>query len=61
MQHSLIKSKFTRRAEFAIAGWLPSDKVGQFCASLVLGSHEHGELVFRGRVDTGFTKTVSIH
>lgn len=49
-----IKTKCTRRAEFVIIGWSKSDKPGRPFASLLLGSTEHGELVYRGRVGTGF-------
>ena len=49
-----IKSKCIRRAEFFIAGRAPSDKRGRPFASLLLGSHEAGRLVYRGRVGTGF-------
>ncbi len=49
-----IKTKCARRAEFLIAGWMPSDKAGRPFASLVLGSRESGALIHRGRVGTGF-------
>ncbi len=49
-----IKSKCIRRAEFVVIGWSPSDKRGRAFSSLLLGSYEHGELVYRGRVGTGF-------
>ena len=49
-----IKAKCVRRAEFVIAGWSPSDKKGRPFSSLILGSYEGGELVYRGRVGTGF-------
>jgi bifunctional non-homologous end joining protein LigD len=49
-----IKAKCTRRAEFVIAGWSPSDKRGRPFSSLLLGSYERGRLVYRGRVGTGF-------
>ena len=49
-----IKTKCARRAEFVIAGWMPSDKAGRPFSSLVLASRESGALVYRGRVGTGF-------
>ncbi|WP_373356610.1 DNA ligase D [Pseudoroseicyclus sp. CXY001] len=49
-----IKAKCTRRAELVIAGWAPSEKRGRAFSSLLLGSYEDGELVYRGRVGTGF-------
>ena len=49
-----IKTKCARRAEFVIAGWMPSDKAGRPFSSLVLASRETGRLTYRGRVGTGF-------
>jgi bifunctional non-homologous end joining protein LigD len=49
-----IKSKCVRRAEFVVAGWSPSDKKGRPFSSLILGSYEDGDLVYRGRIGTGF-------
>ncbi|PWE32910.1 DNA ligase D [Maritimibacter sp. 55A14] len=51
---SWIKSKCVRRAEFVVAGWSPSDKKGRPFSSLILGSYEGGDLVYRGRVGSGF-------
>ncbi|SFP14448.1 DNA ligase D [Tranquillimonas alkanivorans] len=51
---SWIKTKCVRRAEFVIGGWTESDKVGRPFSSLILGSYEGGQLVYRGRVGTGF-------
>ncbi|MEY8838002.1 DNA ligase D, partial [Cribrihabitans sp. XS_ASV171] len=49
-----IKSKCIRRAEFVVIGWSPSDKRSRPFSSLLLGSYEGGELIYRGRVGTGF-------
>jgi bifunctional non-homologous end joining protein LigD len=49
-----IKTKCGKRAEFVVAGWIPSDKKGRPFSSLVLASREKGQLVYRGRVGTGF-------
>lgn len=49
-----IKSKCIRRAEFVVVGWSPSEKSGRPFASLLVGSYEDGELVYRGRVGSGF-------
>ena len=49
-----LKAKCARREEFVIAGFSPSDKKGRPFASLLLGSFENGDLVYRGRVGTGF-------
>ncbi len=49
------KIKCTRRQEFVIVGWLPSDKKRGF-KSLLLGVHEGGKLRYAGKVGTGFTQ-----
>ena len=48
-----LKAKCTRRQEFVIVGWLPSDKSRGF-RSLLLGVHEGGALRYAGKVGTGF-------
>jgi bifunctional non-homologous end joining protein LigD len=50
-----IKSKCTLRQEFVIAGYVPSQAAGRGLRSLVVGSHEDGELKPAGRVGTGFS------
>ncbi|MEO8530621.1 MAG: DNA ligase D, partial [Deltaproteobacteria bacterium] len=51
---SWIKVKCGQRSEFIIAGYAPSDKKGRSIASLVMATREGRELVYRGRVGTGF-------
>ena len=48
-----LKAKCTRRQEFVIVGWLPSDKKRGF-RSLLLGVHDAHGLRFAGKVGTGF-------
>ena len=48
-----VKTKCTRRQEFVLVGWTPSDKGREF-RSLLLGTHENGELRYAGKVGTGF-------
>ncbi|WP_174296441.1 DNA ligase D [Sphingomonas bacterium] len=48
-----LKTKCIRRQEFVIVGWLPSDKTRSL-RSLLLGVHKGGELVYVGKVGTGF-------
>ena len=48
-----LKTKCTRRQEFVIVGWLPSDKKRGF-RSLLLGVHDGGALRYAGKVGTGF-------
>ena len=49
------KVKCTRRQEFVIVGYSPSDKAGRPFASLLLASHDGDALRYKGRVGTGFT------
>jgi bifunctional non-homologous end joining protein LigD len=51
---SWLKIKCTKRQEFVIGGWRPSD-TGRGMASLILGTYEDGKLIYRGRVGTGFS------
>jgi bifunctional non-homologous end joining protein LigD len=48
-----LKAKCTRRQEFVIVGWTPSDKKRGF-KSLLLGVHEDGGFRYAGKVGTGF-------
>ena len=48
-----LKTKCTRRQEFVIVGWLPSDKKRGF-KSLLLGLNGDGGLRYAGKVGTGF-------
>ncbi|WP_083982911.1 DNA ligase D [Devosia soli] len=52
-----LKIKCNKRQEFVIGGWRPSDN-GRGMASLILGTYEQGQFVYRGRVGTGFTETM---
>ncbi|TGV11481.1 DNA ligase D [Mesorhizobium sp. M8A.F.Ca.ET.173.01.1.1] len=54
---SWLKIKCTKRQEFVVGGYRPSD-TGQGMASLILGTYEKGKLVYRGRVGTGFTQAM---
>ncbi|MDO5757100.1 MAG: DNA ligase D [Rhodobacterales bacterium] len=49
------KTKCTRRQEFVVGGYTPSDKGGRPFASLLLGQFEPDGLRYRGRVGTGFS------
>lgn len=49
-----LKIKCTKRQEFVIGGWRPSDN-GKGMASLILGTYEKGKFIYRGRVGTGFS------
>lgn len=49
-----LKVKCTRRQEFVIVGWLPSDARGRPFKSLLLAQQGDGGLVYAGKVGTGF-------
>jgi bifunctional non-homologous end joining protein LigD len=51
-----LKIKCSRRQEFVIGGYRPSDKPGRPFASLLLGLQDGGRLIYRGRVGTGFAE-----
>ncbi|MET0440075.1 MAG: DNA ligase D [Devosia sp.] len=54
---SWLKIKCTKRQELVIGGWRPSDN-GRGMASLILGTYEKGQFVYRGRVGTGFSEAM---
>jgi len=49
-----IKSKCLGRSEFVIGGFRPSDKKGRSFASLLIGEFNKGDLIYKGRVGTGY-------
>jgi len=51
---SWLKVKCTRRQEFVIVGWTKSSAMARPFASLLLAQREGGELVYKGKVGTGF-------
>lgn len=51
---SWLKIKCTKRQEFVIGGYSPSSKKGRAFASLLVGTFEDGQLIYQGRVGTGF-------
>jgi bifunctional non-homologous end joining protein LigD len=54
-----LKVKCTRRQEFVIVGWTPSEKSRGF-RSLLLGVHENGVLRYAGKAGTGFSNETMI-
>lgn len=52
--HSWLKVKCTHREEFVIVGWSPSRSRSRPFASLLLAQNRDGDLVYSGRVGTGF-------
>jgi bifunctional non-homologous end joining protein LigD len=53
-----LKVKCTLRQEFIVIGWTPSDKKGRGFRSLLLATHDAGELRYVGKVGTGFSVAV---
>jgi len=53
---SWLKVKCTRRQEFVIVGWTPSAARGRSFRALLLAQHRDGELVYAGKVGTGFNQ-----
>lgn len=53
-----LKVKCTRRQEFVIVGWTPSDKGKRGFRSLLLGVHDGGVLRYAGKVGTGFSQAL---
>jgi bifunctional non-homologous end joining protein LigD len=53
-----LKVKCTRRQEFVLIGWTPSDKTGRGFRSLLLAVNDKGKLAYAGKVGTGFSTQV---
>ncbi len=50
------KIKCSKRQEFVIGGFRPSDKAGRPFASLLVGTYNGDRLRYRGRIGTGFAE-----
>ncbi|TPW00523.1 MAG: hypothetical protein USCAAHI_00027 [Beijerinckiaceae bacterium] len=50
-----LKSKCVERQEFVILGYIPSTATSRSVGSLALGYHDNGNLVYAGRVGTGWS------
>jgi bifunctional non-homologous end joining protein LigD len=55
-----LKTKCTRRQEFVIAGWTPSDKGSRGFRALLLAVNGPDGLVYAGKVGTGFSGDVML-
>ncbi len=51
-----VKVKCTRRQEFVIVGWKESAARGRAFSSLLMAQYEGGQLIYKGKVGTGFTQ-----
>ncbi|QFI70082.1 DNA ligase D [Sinorhizobium alkalisoli] len=54
-----IKAKCSQRQEFVVAGFVPSTTSPKAIGSLVLGYYDGGDLVYAGKVGTGFTSKLA--
>jgi bifunctional non-homologous end joining protein LigD len=50
-----LKAKCTKRQEFVVAGYTPTEKGLPGFGALILGVYDKGRLLYTGRVGTGFT------
>lgn len=53
-----LKVKCTLRQEFVLIGWKKSRARGRAFSSVLLAQNEHGKLVYKGNVGTGFSASV---
>jgi len=53
------KSKCANRQEFVVIGYVPSSTARKAVGSLVLGYYDKGQLVYAGRVGTGFSNKMA--
>lgn len=51
-----LKVKCTKRQEFVVGGFSPSDKRGRPFASLLVGAYDGKNLIYKGRVGTGYSE-----
>jgi bifunctional non-homologous end joining protein LigD len=51
-----LKSKCVKRQEFVILGYVPSTVANRSAGSLVLGYYDKGNLIYAGRVGTGWSQ-----
>jgi len=54
--HDWVKSKCGQEQEFVIGGYIPAKDNPKAIGALLLGYHRDGELMFAGRVGTGFSR-----
>lgn len=55
-----LKIKCHRRQEFVIGGYTLPTKGGRGIGALLVGFYEDGQLIYAGKVGTGFTQTASL-
>src|ERR1043166_7143572 len=56
---AFIKTKCANAQEFVVGGYVPSKAAPRAIGALVAGYYEDGELVYAGRIGTGYTQAVA--
>ncbi len=56
---NFIKTKCANAQEFVVGGFVPSTVLARAVGSLVVGYYEQGELVYAGRMGTGYTREIA--
>jgi bifunctional non-homologous end joining protein LigD len=56
---NFIKTKCHGREEFIVAGYTPSTAVPRAIGALTVATHQRGELVYAGRVGTGYSHSMA--
>ncbi len=56
---SFIKTKCANAQEFVVGGFVPSTALPRAIGSLVLGYYDDGQLVYAGRMGTGYTREMA--
>ena len=56
---TFIKIKCANAQEFVVGGYSPSRVLPRAIGALVVGYYDHGQLIYAGRIGTGYTRTVA--
>jgi bifunctional non-homologous end joining protein LigD len=56
---TFIKTKCANAQEFVVGGFVPSTALPGAIGSLVVGYYDRGQLVYAGRMGTGYTRTIA--
>jgi bifunctional non-homologous end joining protein LigD len=56
---SFIKTKCANAQEFVVGGFVPSTALASAVGSLVVGYYDDGQLVYAGRMGTGYTRKLA--
>ena len=56
---TFIKTKCANAQEFVVGGYSPSRVLPRAIGALVVGYYDDGQLIYAGRIGTGYTRTVA--